>query len=236
LRRLHRWAGGIAAIFILLLSVTGILINHAAEMGLDRRQAEAGWVRFLYGLPEQATVLGTRLIQGRAVWSGDSLHLGNASHPLEGYRGAVSVDGIVMAAGYRTALLLTLDGELVTRFSAAELPGEITRIGQSDSGRVVVETSRGRYAADQALLNWESSENVDVAWSVVETLHDADAQRVAGTAPAPSWEQVLLDAHSGRLFGIGGVLFMDAVAAAILFLMGSGLWTWWQNQRNRQGR
>ena len=45
---------------------------------------------------------------------------------------------------------------------------------------------------------------------------------------------MLLDLHSGRIFGEYGVYLMDAAAVALLWLSGSGLWVWWQRRRKQK--
>mgnify|MGYP006981145103 CR=1 FL=1 len=39
-------------------------------------------------------------------------------------------------------------------------------------------------------------------------------------------ERIILDAHSGRIFGLFGVLFMDAVAILLILLSLSGVYIW----------
>jgi hypothetical protein len=41
-----------------------------------------------------------------------------------------------------------------------------------------------------------------------------------------NWERVILDAHSGRLFGNLGVWFMDIVALMLILLSVSGIYIW----------
>ena len=39
-------------------------------------------------------------------------------------------------------------------------------------------------------------------------------------------ERIILDAHSGRILGLFGVLFMDAVAVLLILLSISGVYIW----------
>jgi uncharacterized iron-regulated membrane protein len=43
-------------------------------------------------------------------------------------------------------------------------------------------------------------------------------------------ERLILDLHSGRIFGAYGIYVMDAAAIVLLWLSGSGLWVWWRRQ------
>ncbi|MDX1499627.1 MAG: hypothetical protein R3176_07005, partial [Woeseiaceae bacterium] len=40
---MHRWLGLAAVLFVLLLSVTGIALNHGSDWGLDRRYVSWDW-------------------------------------------------------------------------------------------------------------------------------------------------------------------------------------------------
>ena len=46
-----------------------------------------------------------------------------------------------------------------------------------------------------------------------------------------SWERVLLDLHSGRLFGRYGTWVMDIAAGLLLVLVMTGIWLWTQRRR-----
>jgi hypothetical protein len=57
--------------------------------------------------------------------------------------------------------------------------------------------------------------------------------------PAPerwlSWERLLLDLHSGRLFGQAGVWIVDAVGVLLITLASSGTLMWWFHRRRGRG-
>ena len=44
-------------------------------------------------------------------------------------------------------------------------------------------------------------------------------------------ERLMVDLHSGRLFGLGGTWLMDIVAALMVVLAVSGLWLWTRSGR-----
>ena len=60
-------------------------------------------------------------------------------------------------------------------------------------------------------------------------------QAIRDEIPAPeawlSWERVLLDVHSGRLFGRLGVLWVDLVGVLLGGLAMSGIAMWWLHRR-----
>ena len=52
--------------------------------------------------------------------------------------------------------------------------------------------------------------------------------------PSVSVQQILVDAHSGRLFGRFGTFFVDAVGIAALLLATSGVWMMWRTSKARR--
>ena len=49
-----------------------------------------------------------------------------------------------------------------------------------------------------------------------------------------NWERVILDAHSGRLFGNIGVIFMDIVAIMLILLSISGIYIWLRYAKSKR--
>ena len=49
--RWHRRIGVICALFVILLCITGILLNHNAVLGLQHITINNEWIRSLYGFP-----------------------------------------------------------------------------------------------------------------------------------------------------------------------------------------
>ena len=52
--------------------------------------------------------------------------------------------------------------------------------------------------------------------------------------PSVSLEHVLVDAHSGRLFGNFGAWVINFVGFAAIGLSISGIWMWWRIRSNRR--
>ena len=48
--------------------------------------------------------------------------------------------------------------------------------------------------------------------------------------PIITLERVIIDIHSGHFFGVTGPYFMDAAAVAMLFLIFSGVYTWYKKR------
>ena len=56
LRPLYRWhrrIGMIAVLFVVVLSITGILLNHNAQLDLNKTKVTSSWLLALYGMDDQ---------------------------------------------------------------------------------------------------------------------------------------------------------------------------------------
>lgn len=198
-RRLHRWAGGTMVAFVLFLSVTGLAINHAHDLGLDRRYVTWSWLLDAYGM-------------GRP----------------EPYAGRVALDAVVAVGDTTHVHVLLPGGELVESLDlGGMLPGPIERVGRV-ADRVVLLSGAAFYRSDADVSSfepWSDGPAADIAWSAaVEP--DAPGLEVLQTAwrgRGVTVERVLLDLHSGRLFNLPGRVLLDIVAIGLILLSISGL-------------
>jgi hypothetical protein len=238
IRALHRYGGVTAALLILIICTTGILLNHGDALGLDKTRVRANWLLNWYGIT--APALQSYAADGLFVTqAGRRLYIGAVS--LDGnytrLHGAVTVDDLVLVGADESLLLLQPDGTLVEKLATVHgLPAGIKRIGMSNN-MVVVETNTGLWQADATLSKWQGPvENTDaIDWSYAarlpDKLHTAVLADLRG-AGLPL-ERVLLDLHSGRIVGLAGPWLSDVVALLFIGLALSGLWMWVQTRKRK---
>ena len=70
-RRWHGHVGVIATIFLVLLVLTGIVLNHEEALKLDKREINASWLMSWYGIHEAETSTGYLLGERYFSWEGD---------------------------------------------------------------------------------------------------------------------------------------------------------------------
>ena len=134
-------------------------------------------------------------------------------------------------------LLLGRDGRLIERIPwGPPGTGPIELIGLLANGLVVIKSVNQLWSADTDLLNWQRAEDTVTtpAWSHSEPAPEAFRQAITRQyrGGGLSLEQLLLDLHSGRVFGSFGVVVYDLLALAIGFLAISGLVLWLRGRRN----
>ena len=143
--------------------------------------------------------------------------------------GAVYYRDMYLVATSKHLHIFTKDGDLVeTLDHSAGLPTRIERLGITSAGEITVDDGANYWLADAGLLNWTQTVAImRVEWSRIRVLSQAENRQLAELAPGagPSWERVLQDLHSGRLFGTVGTIVIDLTGIVILLLAVSGFIT-----------
>jgi hypothetical protein len=225
----HRYMGVIVAVFVTVLALTGLMLNHTSALGLDQRFVGSEWllehyhitapedIRSYHADPNWVSQWGHQLYL-------DDVYLGSSSHAL---RGALKTDDLIVLATSAEVWLLTTEGELVERLGSEHgLPTQVVRIGTANNGEIVIDSARGVFSADLNSLQWQSHSVAEVSWSTHVALADQLRAGILDTYRSRqlSWERVLLDVHSGRVLGAAGELIMDGAAILLLLLAASGTW------------
>jgi hypothetical protein len=227
----HRYLGLSAALFVIVLAASGLLLNHTEELRLDEISISSPALLDWYGvhapdnlLAYTAGALSIIDAQGR-IYVGQTL-LPQAEGPLHG---AVEYAGLVVIAAGTQLLLLTPGGELVERLdNASDLPANILAIGVTDSNALAVRTVHGSYVTEEDFLAWQPLESAGARWATSRppTAQERTALERAWRGDGLPLERVMLDLHSGRILGSAGVYLMDGAAILFLLLAGSGVWLW----------
>lgn len=234
LARWHRWAGFTAALFVLVLALTGLLLQHAPALGLDRAAVGstvlARWLGHEAG-PVTAFRANGDWILGNdgGLWRGRT-RIATVAAPPDG---VLAVEHGLAIAVAGDLYLFDAGGRLLERMRAAgALPAPIRRLGRAGDGTAVVEADDHVWRVGDDWLVFEPHEGDAVSWSRPRTPPDALARfvRESGLAGAVTWERLLLELHSGRLGGNVGVIVMDMAAIALLLLSTTGLYLWWRRR------
>ncbi len=238
---LHRYIGLFAALFAVFLSVTGILLNHTEELGLHDRQVTIGWVMKLYGIQPPQIVTGyTSEYLDKPAWIidfGDAVFFDQQRLPCDPpVIGALMQDEILVVAGPKQLCLVTPEGELIDT-----LPLEVSRVtqlGRNVRQQLFIDTPEGNYTLNrdmtEVVVQQDSSSEIE--WQKSRTPPDEVTkvlfQRYQGTGLP--LERIILDLHSGRAIGLGGVYFMDAIGLLLIFLAVSGVMMWSKRAANKK--
>lgn len=240
LLRWHRWCGAIAALFVVLISLSGVLINHAHTLGWDHQPVRSPWLLSVYGVEPEVPRFGYNVVRHNV----DSAWLVRVSGQLywnlqllgecgDSFAGAVAVEDSVAALCGKGLYLLTSDGELVERLSGQ--PESMQRLGIS-AGKLIAQSHEQYWEIDMEEGRWiDISPPQLIDWVVAQTLPDSLSGQLSALATPKdiTWERLLLDLHSGRLLGGVGVLMIDFLGVIMMFLACSGLWAWLTRHKHK---
>lgn len=216
--------------FVIFLALTGIVLNHSADAGLDRKYISWSWLLDAYGLdmPEPEAGYAFRdhaahLVGGRLFVDGRDVDQTAAS-----LAGIVTIEPlVVVAAGNHVHVFLTA-GDLVESIDlGASLPGVIERVGRAGD-RAVLQSGARFFRSDTDVTGfetWDAGIDERVDWSVEAQpeSEQLEALEVAWRGRGLTVERVLLDLHSGRVLALPGRLLLDVIGVGMILLGVSGL-------------
>lgn len=238
---LHRWLGLVSALFLVILALTGLLLNHAAPLGLYDIKVKSGFLLGQYDMLGKGDIRSFRIGEGSVISHLDRGLYFNGTHfdtagPVVGLHKG---EAFFVVATTDQLTYLTEDGELIEAVSTAVLPfEEILYLGISESADPVVVSHEGQFLPDGDWLAFTKYDGTFRVSPLEETapseeLLDAILEHHQGQGL--SLYRVLLDLHAGRLFGWGGRTAMDLTAVAILLLVSSGIAGWMRKARRGRG-
>jgi len=236
----HRRIGLIALLLVIILAITGIMLNHTEKFKLDETYINNAWLLNWYGIKPEDEPVSFQVTNGAdshiiSAWN-EQLFFDDAPITMleQNIHGAIGAEQFIVVALDKEIILLSYEGELIERVNTSISFSNIQRLGIKYK-RPVIETSEPLYyMADEHILDWDVIMNEDIVWTEQYSLDDEEYEKllVAYRGNGLKLERVVLDLHSGRIFGSYGIYLMDAAAIALLWLSLSGLWVW--NSRRRK--
>ncbi|NNC88886.1 MAG: hypothetical protein HKN82_10560 [Akkermansiaceae bacterium] len=224
-RAWHRWTGAILTIPLLWMAVSGLLLNNSERLGLDRASARSGWVLKRYGLvpagKAEGVTVGTRNIAG---WDG-MLFLDETLLEESGdLVGAVGVAGDLVVGTGEALYVYGPEGTLADVLDELSLPAmPVKRIGTKPDGALVVDAGGSTWLADGDFLEFIATGVDDVTWSEVAEVDSGRLEGALAEGAGIPWSRVVLDLHSGNLFGKSGRFLVDVTAIGLIVMTFFGI-------------
>ena len=234
----HRTIGFIATLFVLVLAVTGLLLNHTDDLKLDEIYIENDMLLDWYGLAPGAAPVSYQTDGHWLTRIDDRLYLddieitGNTAR----LRGAVSSNDILVLAFPHELFLLTQTGDLIEKVSSRQyVSEEIKQIGSGPEDKILIRSDGLVYATDTDMLAWEPYLKQGGDWSTSKKAPAALKKKLLHMyrGKGLSLEKLLVDLHSGRFFGRTGAFLVDLAAVLFVVLAASG-WCVWLKRRSIQ--
>lgn len=244
LQRWHRSAGVAAALFLVFIGVTGVMLMHSDRLGLPASQIGNRRLLDWYGIRPPPPPRGFECDGHWFSQSGERVFFDTREVPL--------TTGVLLGAfatgpggGAREWLLVTdlqavvIDdsGAVLERFGRdSGFPAGLTAAGRDAAGGVILASTAERFRFDPTTGEFVTAGKSDpVDWSNAGTPPSAVATVIARqySGEGVSVERVLLDLHSGRLFGTVGIVVVNLAALLLVFLAATGLYLWSRRARGR---
>ena len=243
-RHWHARVGAMAAIFFLLLSVSGLALNHTDVLNLAKYQVHTNWLMRWYGLKPTVPTHGYLFKDGYFAASGerwvmdDHLLLDQGlSETKQNLVGAIAWGDIRAIASADSLYLYLPDGQLVDKLSGTDLPNRPIKrlgiIGSSSTPKLVLSTAQGNFVSDDG-LTWQALIDDQPVWASEQALSNKVSVNLNKSfGPSLPLERIILDLHSGRIFGRYGPMLMDIAAIGLIILSLSGVWIYLRTVRRK---
>ena len=233
LHTFHRYTGVGSALLVLILSITGLLLN-SADLELDQRFISNSWLLEQYSLgefPVQSYAAGDTIVSksGRYLYLNEDV----ASEMNESLIGSIALQQDILIALPSSLLLISKEGEIIDQlFDYSGLPERPQALAADALGLVLLKGQNAVWQSDSNLSTWQKISRKNISWpAAIDTpsVLSEEIQRHARSHEI-SLERMLLDLHSGRLFGKIGETLMSLSAVALIFLALSGVYVWSRRQ------
>lgn len=214
--RWHRRLAVLIMLWLAVLALSGTLVNHAHDWGLDRKSLPQALQASLYGIEHfPATDCG-----GTPEITADC---GDIFAILD------LPSGRLLLAGH-SLFLLAADGRLLEKLPLGSTGLASLQAGYVSGDVIYLRDSSKTVRTGPELLDFEVLDERESA-----ALADAAWRRRGEQTASISWERLLLDLHAARFLGPFAKAFNDLAAGLILLLLLSGTWLYWLKRRARPG-
>jgi len=235
----HRYAGLVAALFVIFISVSGIALNHTDELQLKKTYLSSPTLLDVYHVQAPTKTSHFRTAQHRISQADDLLFI-NSFDALtidSNLIGAVELNELLFIGLDDRLLLINQHGQLIETISSLDgLPKNINLIGVNHQRLILLAGTTNYWLSDDFSIN-EAAPEDPINWSKPTPMN----QRIELTIQHQyrsriiNLETLMLDMHSGRLFGAYGTLVFDLIGIILLFLAATGVIIWFK-QRPKKHR
>jgi len=218
--------GLLSALVLIMLAVTGIALNHTEDLKLDSHKINSNAILDWYGIPSPQNLKSFATLDHWLTQVNQNIYFDKAMliKTEENLLGSVETDEFIVAALSNSLLLLSVEGELIEQTPL----NNIKRIGLNSKKAVVIIAGEEQLSSNDGLLSWHSDNNKAVTWSKNTILPESIKKTIQShfRSSILPLERVLLDIHSGRFFGMIGVIIVDISGIFVIILSLSGLAIW----------
>ena len=226
LYKIHRYLGLASGIILLMLAITGIILNHTDDLKLDSRFVKNQTLLKWYGIfsPTPHRIFKTQSYYFSQLDQSLYFNQRFILKTSEVLQGAVETKNFIALAFNNSLILLSFEGEIIEKIQKTNLK----RIGTNENQHIFIQQAQQILISTDDLLSWKRSDTSDIQWSYASTLPKPLEKNIKHNFRGKilPLERLFLDLHSGRFFGKIGVLIVDICGGLLILLVlsGTGIW------------
>ncbi|MDH3327288.1 MAG: hypothetical protein OEM38_11290 [Gammaproteobacteria bacterium] len=229
-RRVHHWHRNIGMTILLvvcMLAISGMALNHNDDLMLNKKFVKLDWILSIYGISAPENI-STYSLDGNWVYEIDSTLYFNDSkiqHDGGGLVAAGKFSELNVIVLQNDILLLNNEAELIDKLSdTTDALHNILAAGIIDNN-FIIKTPRETLQTDADFYEWTPSPIQSFSWLSPQTTPAEVRIQINNNyrGNGLSYERVLLDLHSGRIFGNAGVYIVDLSSIGLLVMCLSGV-------------
>jgi hypothetical protein len=255
IRWLYRWHKKIGLFFclwLILLAVTGILLNHTEDFSLNQKSVQSDWLLDWHDITAPEAITAFMPSKDKIITQmDDTIFLNDKilTHSSEPLVGSIHIDYLeipMIVLAFQTYLeQFTTAGE---KIDMRPLLSSVQKIGVLHDNEKkpmgIIKINDGSYLYSQDLIEWESMQQsetplkketspvkpTETHWAQPILLTDKQRQEIQNQYRQTqlSWEKVILSLHNGYFFGTTGKWLTDIWGILAIFISITGFYLWKQ--------
>jgi hypothetical protein len=231
------------ALLPLFLSTTGILLNHTNTLSLSDHPINNALLLKHYAISSPNDIRfyqqGSLIVTNNLFWLNNKFLLESASSIISATfirSDQEEKPPIILLISSDQIYFFNQEGDLIDQIGEElGLPKNINAV--SIDGRNIIFRSQIEYFQTTSNFLSYKKINLIIEPNWIRPIRVSKKTReqaiLAYRSKLLSLERIILDAHTGRILGFLGVLFMDLIAILLILLSISGVYIWIRSFRTR---
>ena len=232
---LHRYIGIVICVFLVLLSVTGIFLNHTDDLNLDKRFINWPWLLKHYGLavpqPKQNFNLGQNAVTNYdgQIFYNEKLLFQNEDE----IKGAVEKKDFLYIALTNEIMVFDATIEIIDVLENTPAPIQLIGTNSNDDQIRILDGNNQSWVYDEFNNAWAPDISKVHDWSQLEVMSTTQMARMNKyfLSKGISLEQFLLDLHNGAVLKKVGKYLLDIIGILTFVLSITGILLWSNRKR-----
>ncbi|NQW34933.1 MAG: PepSY domain-containing protein [Methylophilales bacterium] len=234
--KIHKFIGLAVCLFLIHLSISGILLNHTNDLKLDQHRVSWDWLLKSYGIPTPETQSAYAVGENFLHQTNNQIFMNEKSiiRNEAGLMGALLHNNDITIATADSIIEINASGDILRNIKVADaFNNGIRRIGLL-SNSIVIESNNIYFVQEVNSNKWLPKEDLTgIKWANKQTLPADLKNKIKKyyVGDGLSVEQIILELHSGAIFKKIGRTFMDVIAILLIILSASGIWMWFLKKK-----